>query len=268
MDRFVRFSERVSHNPIVFPPDESAGPAVILTEQLAKTLHVSAGDRIDIGIKDMAKKEVRVAGVTENYISNYIYITPASYETLFGSVPEYTSILLKTDMPEDRLDSLLARAGEDGNVTGTSSIAPAREVVDMIVENLAGVVNLIILVAAMLAFVVLYNLTNINITERERELATLKVLGFYPREVAAYISRETMILTVIGAGAGLVGGIFFHDYVMSSVELDNFMFPRLIMPQSYAYAAVFTIICSFIIGLCMRPRLNRIDPVGSLKSVE
>jgi putative ABC transport system permease protein len=266
--RFTNLRERGSNTPIPFPPDESKGPAAIISEQLANTLDLSVGDRFSFGMVGEDEKEVRVAAITENYVLNFIYITPASYEALFGEAPTYATIMLNTDISEEQLDKLLNQVYEDESVTSLYSVGPVRATMAEVVASLDGVVALMLLIAAMLAFIVLYNLTNINITERERELATLKVLGFYPREVTSYISRETTILTIIGAGIGLFGGTFLHRYVITSVEVSNLMFPQIIFPQSYAYAAAFTLLCSFFIGLCMRPRLKRIDPVGSLKSVE
>jgi putative ABC transport system permease protein len=143
-----------------------------------------------------------------------------------------------------------------------------RDMMDDMIDSLNSVVWVIISVAALLAMVVLYNLTNINITERERELATLKVLGFYRSEVSSYIFREGLVLTLIGVAFGLVGGIFLHRYVVESVAVNEVMFGMSVFPKSYVFAGLFTVLCAFAVNAAMRPKILRIDPADSLKSME
>ncbi|MDR2156314.1 MAG: FtsX-like permease family protein [Clostridiales Family XIII bacterium] len=267
LNGFLSFRERRGHKPVLFPPAGEA-PAAVITERLANAMGVKAGDEIAFSPPDMKEVSVRVAGVTENYVYNYIYLTSEAYKTLFGIAPTFTSVALKSDLPEADFNDLLAELVATENVTSALPVSQLREIMDQVIANMSAVVWLIIVVASALALVVLYNLVNINITERERELATLKVLGFYRREVAAYIFRETTTLTIIGILIGLVCGVFLHNYVIASIEVNEVMFARLILPKSYGFAIAFTLGCSLLIGLLMLPRLKRIDPVGSLKSVE
>jgi len=289
LNRFLTFRERVGQTPVAFPPDPQDGPSAVISERLATVLDLQIGDTMrftpsgsagatgsagvvgsdgSAGSAEMKQAEVRIAGVMENYIYNYIYITPTDYQTLFGELPAYTSVIMDSDIPQEEFDALMANILESDNVASAVNISQGRETSKNMVDNLSAIVWAIIFVACLLALIVLYNLVNINITERERELATLKVLGFTRNEVDAYISRETTILTVLGAAIGLGAGIFLHRYVMVSIEVNEVMFARTILPQSYLYAAAFTLGCGFLIRLAMRPRLNKIDPVSSLKSVD
>jgi putative ABC transport system permease protein len=268
LNRFLTFRERVGHAPIAFPPDQQSSPSAVISERLATVLDLRIGDTMRFTPTGMEQTEVRVSGVTENYIYNYIYITPADYQALFGESPTYSSVIVDSDLPQEDFDALVADLLGLDDVASAVNVSQAREISKIMVDNLSAIVWTIIFVACLLALIVLYNLVNINITERERELATLKVLGFSRYEVDAYISRETTILTVLGAAVGLAVGIFLHRYVMVSIEVNEVMFSRTILPQSYLYAAAFTLGCGFLIRLAMRPRLNKIDPVSSLKSVD
>jgi putative ABC transport system permease protein len=268
LNRMITFRERMGHRTIPFPPPGER-PGVVITERLAKVLDVEEGDEITFGLTTNTNRaRARVAGITESYVYNYIYVAPETYETLFGTAPSFSAVLLSSDLSETAFNELLSEIVATENVASAIPVSQLREIMDEVESNISSVVWIIITIASALALVVLYNLVNINITEREREIATLKVLGFYRREVAAYILRETIVLTVIGILFGLVIGVFLHDFVMGSIEVNEVMFSRLILPQSYGFAATFTLGCSLLIGLLMSPRLNRIDPVGSLKSVE
>ncbi|MDR3307844.1 MAG: ABC transporter permease, partial [Coriobacteriales bacterium] len=254
-NRFTTFRQRIGHVPISFPPADAAAPAAILTERLAKALGVGVGDTVAFGLPGEAPKEIAVAGVMENYVYNYLYLSPASYERLFGTPPLFSSVVLDTDLPPEDLDALMTNLLSTQNVALVLPVSTLQEVLDKAVTNMSSVVWLMILAAAVLAFVVLYNLITINITERMRELATLKVLGFFSREVFFYVFRETFALTAIGMLLGLVVGIFLHGYIMDSVEVNEIMFGRIIEPASFALAAVFTLGCSILVSIFMIPRL-------------
>jgi putative ABC transport system permease protein len=265
---FISFRKRVSHDPVVFPPDESTGPAVIMTEQLSNVLGVKVGDKISFALYAGTPVQVRVAGITENYVYNYLYLLPTTYTRLFGTSPQYTSVYLNSDLPSEDLEALLSEVVATENVATALPVAQLQEVVDHVVANMNSVVMLMIISAFILATVVLYNLITITVMERDRELAMMKVLGYRMREVASSISRETTVLTIIGIALGLVLGIWLHDYVMKTIEVSELMFSRTILFRSFVFASLFPLLCNFIVNLSVRPRLHRIDAVKSLKSVD
>lgn len=239
-----------------------------ISEKTASLLGLKVGDMIPLKKGDKEYK-VRVAVITENYMSHYLYMTPRVYEQTFGEKPEYENIVFT--MQEDCKDDLemagtriLANPGAL-SISYTSSLASQ---VDRMLSTLDAVILVLIVSAGMLAFVVLYNLNNINITERQRELATLKVLGFYDGEVSQYVLRENVILTVLGIMFGAVFGILIHRYVITTVEVDAVMFGRNIKPLSFLYSGILTGIFSIVVNGVMHFKLKTIDMVESLKSVE
>lgn len=241
---------------------------VILTEKMANTLDVSSGDTIYLGA-DGEEKEVTITDVCENYMQHYVYMSPELYQELYGEEPEYNSILLDL---KDASAQELSQAGEellkyDGvmNVTYTNSI---EDQLNTMLQSLDLVIVVLIVSAGLLAFVVLYNLNNINITERRRELATLKVLGFYDTEVSSYVYRENIMLTIFSIVVGIVLGALLHRFVITTVEVDAVMFGRVVKWQSYLYSALFTTAFSLFVNWVMYYKLKKIDMVESLKSVE
>ena len=239
-----------------------------ISEKTASLLGLKVGDMIHLKKGDKEYK-VRVAVITENYMSHYLYMTPRVYEQTFGEKPEYENIVFT--MQEDCKDDLemagtriLAYPGAL-SISYTSSLASQ---VDRMLSTLDAVILVLIVSAGMLAFVVLYNLNNINITERQRELATLKVLGFYDGEVSQYVLRENVILTVLGIMFGAVFGILIHRYVITTVEVDAVMFGRNIKLLSFLYSGILTSIFSIVVNGVMHFKLKTIDMVESLKSVE
>lgn len=239
-----------------------------ISEKTASLLGLKVGDMIPLKKGDKEYK-VRVAVITENYMSHYLYMTPRVYEQTFGEKPEYENIVFT--MQEDCKDDLemagtriLAYPGAL-SISYTSSLASQ---VDRMLSTLDAVILVLIVSAGMLAFVVLYNLNNINITERQRELATLKVLGFYDGEVSQYVLRENVILTVLGIMFGAVFGILIHRYVITTVEVDAVMFGRNIKLLSFLYSGILTSIFSIVVNGVMHFKLKTIDMVESLKSVE
>jgi putative ABC transport system permease protein len=249
-------------------PSAAGGPTALITEQLADRLGAKAGDLVTFGATDGPRVQIRIAGITENYVYNYLYLTPATYRTLLGTAPQYSSVYLISDLPNERFDPLLSGLVATDNVATALSVGQLEQIMEQVVANMNSVVALMILAALILAIVVLYNLITIAITERERELATMKVLGYRRREVAAFLSRETTAMSVVGLLFGLVLGIVLHGMVMGTIEVNEIMFPRIILPQSFAFAILFPLLCNLLVNLSARPRLNRLDPVTSLKSVE
>lgn len=243
---------------------------IILTEKTASLLDVSAGDTLDLAQDGEPEKLVTVAAVCENYLSHYLYMSPKLYEQVYGQESDYGTLVLK--MKEGTTQEQVEKTGERAltypaalSVSYTSTLAAQ---LDDMLGSLDIVIAVLIISAGMLAFVVLYNLNNININERKRELATLKVLGFFDMEVGTYVYRENVMLTLIGAllGAGL--GVLLHRFVIVTVEVDACMFGRNINPLSFLYAVLFTVAFSVIVNGAMFFKLRKIDMVESLKSVE
>ncbi len=241
----------------------------ILTEKIAKELEVEAGDSIVIRDEDKGDLTVKVSQVCENYMGHYLYMTPGYYEEVYGEAPSYNCMFYKT---ADRMTEEAEEIGKmalqhDGTLSISYTTDMERQVHDML-GALDIVIVVLIISAGMLAFVVLYNLNNINITERKRELATLKVLGFYNSEVCAYVYRENIVLTVLGSLFGMLLGKILHQFVIVTVEIDNVMFRRNIDVSSFLYGFLLTVAFSCLVNGAMYFKLKKIDMVESLKSVE
>ena len=261
---FVVLQDRVTNEK--YELDDSGA---VLTEKMATELDVEPGDTITIRDEDRGDLEVEISAVCENYMSHYLYMTPAYYEKVYGEQPDYNSIFYKT---ADRITEEAERIGEEAlTLPGALSVSyttDLREQVDNMLGALDEVIVVLIISAGMLAFVVLYNLNNINITERQRELATLKVLGFYNGEVAMYVYRENIVLTVLGAVFGIVLGKFLHGFIIVTVEIESVMFGRNIDLSSFIYGFLLTILFSLLVNGVMYFKLKKINMVESLKSVE
>ena len=261
MAPFIHLRHRTDDEPVTLSDD-----GVVLTEKLASLLDVQPGDTITLD--GDSRVEVRVADVTEHYIQHYVYMTDAYYETVFGTEPRQNLVLADYPVEDPAAEDLERElVGLDG-VTSLTRMEDTREIYGSSLESVDYAVILIIVCAAALAFVVLYNLTNINITERMRELATLKVLGFYDGELSAYIYRENVILTVFGVAMGMVMGKLLHQWLILTVEIDMLMFGRQLSLSSYAYAVVLTVLFSLLVNLAAHRKLKKLDMVESLKTVE
>ncbi len=242
---------------------------LVLTEKLAKTLEVDIGDAVTIKEDNDVIGEAQVTGITENYSGHYAYITPKLYQEIYGSAPEYKSILIKvTDTNEEFEDELSKGLLEKDNITSITFVTSMAETFENMITSLNYVIVVLIVSAGALAFIVLYNLTNINVSERLREIATIKVLGFYDKEVSAYVYRENLVLSIVGTLFGLVLGVVLHQFVIVTSEMDNLMFGREIRPISYVYAAVLTMVFAVVVNYVMFYKLKRIKMVESLKSVD
>jgi putative ABC transport system permease protein len=268
-DSFITLRQREGHQRLALPSNGTGAPSVIITEQLANRLGAQTGDVVSFGPSAGRQVQARIAGVTENYVYNYLYLTPAIYEALFGAAPEYGSVYLNSDLPENRFDAWLAELVATENVATALPVSQLQTIIDQVVANMDSVVVLMVLAAFILATVVLYSLITIAVMERQRELATMKVLGYHRQETAAFISRETTAMTVVGICLGLGLGLILHSLVMGSIEVSELMFSRTILPQSFIIAALFPLLCNLLVNLLvLRPRLSRLDPATSLKSVE
>lgn len=242
---------------------------VVVTAKLAETLSIKAGDEINMrtGGEDHL---MRVIGVADNYVYHYVYITAAYYETVFGKAMLYNGFMgnLKDGLTDETMDAMSTQLLSDSRMYTVRTIESIYASVWDSLSILNYVVLVLILGSGMLTFVVMLNLTNINIGERMRELATLRVLGFYDKEMYDYIFRENNALSVIGAFVGLLFGKIMHLFVIRTCEVDMVMFVRSAKPLSYVYAFALTIAFSLIVNLLMRPKVRAIDMVESLKSAE
>ncbi len=239
-------------------PQEGA----IIDEALAKDLGLSVGDALTLNLSDTETLDIPVSGICDNYLYHYAYLSESTYEALFGTPCQYKTAYLSAD------DGLSAQVSSYDNVASVTVLEDLRQMVDRMMQSLNALVYVVIGSACALAFIVVYNLTNITITERVREIATLKVLGFYERETGAYVSREILILTVLGALAGLPMGKALHSFVMAQIKVDLVSFHVRIAPLSYVLAFGITVVLAVGTNLLLRPKLRAIHMAESLKSVE
>lgn len=241
---------------------------IAITEKVAELLNVQKGDTIILKDAEEKQHEVQISDVVENYIYHYVYMPKELYEALYE--PYSTNVLLveytlNNDQAEDAFAKELLEKEEVSAISLNSSI---QNMMNDMMSSLNYVVIVLIVSAGLLAFVVLYNLSNVNISERIRELATIKVLGFYDKEVYQYITRETVILTAIGIVLGLIGGYFLNYFIMGTCEINVLRFSRQIRPISYLYAVMITIIFTTIVNIVTYFSLKKIDMIESLKSIE
>lgn len=261
---YVTFRTRRSKKTIEL--DDSG---VIISEKLAKDLNVKEGDNVLIHDEDNKQATVKVSGVMEMYINNYIFMTSEYYSQVFGYTPDNNRILgILTSDGEDIQSVIGDRYLTDNNVKSLTFVKANITRFENMIQSLDLVTWVLIISAGMLAFVVLYNLTNVNISERIREIATIKVLGFCDREVGEYVYRENIILTLIGGVFGLLLGMALHAYIMTTIELDGVMFGTKINISSFLISYGITILFSLLINIFMYPSLKKIPMVESLKSVE
>lgn len=263
LEYFLRFYDRNTDEQY-FLGNEGA----ILTEKAAKQLGISVGDKLTLQL-DSGWVDVPIAAICENYLQHYIYLSPALYQELTGAAPDHNAILLRMDKEHTQeLETLCETMLSEHPVMAVNYSSNLRGQLSDMLQSLDTVILVLIISAGSLAFVVLYNLNNINITERRRELATLKVLGFYDPEVSIYVFRENILLTLIGALAGCGLGILLHRFVIETVEIEMCMFGRNINFPSFLYSIAYTLAFSILVNFAMHRKLKKIDMVESLKSVE
>ncbi len=242
---------------------------MVLTEKAARFLGVEAGEQVTITDADHQSYTVTVGAVAEQYTGHYLYMTPQAYEKYFHQPAVYNMVQSILEAPgageQDAISQSLTAAGGVLAVSDTTDLKS--QFADMI-HSMTYVMLVLIVSAGALAFVVLYNLSNINATERMREIATIKVLGFYDREVSAYLYRENVFLTLLGTLTGLVLGIFLHHYVVVTAETDIVMFGRTIKWTSFLFSGILTLFFSLLVNCVMHFKLKKISMVESLKSVE
>lgn len=242
--------------------------SIFITDKVAELLGIKVGDKIELEDSKHNKVNVVVGKIVEQYLEHYIYMSKELYENTFSK--EYKANVLyvnytNTNIDEDKLTAKILEDNKVSTVIGTTKMIAS---VDDMLQSLNSVVYILIVSAGLLAFVVLYNLANININERIRELATIKVLGFYDKEVFDYVSREVVFLTIIGIFLGLIGGFFLTNFIISTCEIEVLRFPRTIGMMSYVYSALITILFTIIVNFATYFVLKKIDMIESLKSVE
>ena len=265
LPEFFQFRHRTDGSAADYSRD-----AVIITEKLAERQHLRVGDTIRVRNQDEAEAEFTITDICENYVSHYLYISSEAYQAAFGQEAEMNSLLcaLPEAGPaggEDALTTQLLKCDDVAMATSTVELSASFA---NSIQSINYIVVVLIISAGALAFVVVYNLTNINVTEREKELATIKVLGFYDSEVAGYVYRETAALTLIGTGAGLLLGMALHQFVIRTAEIDMVMFGRAIYAPSYIFAALLTFLFSVLVNLVMYRKLKNISMVESMKAPE
>ncbi len=240
---------------------------VFLSEKIAEIADVHLGDTITFTDSDAGDVTLTVGGIYENYVWHYAYMTPETYADYFGKAYEENTMYINTKNDETAF-SAGAKLRKLDSVMNVMVVPEMKERVENMMTMMNAVVGLIIGCAGALAFIVLFNLSNINITEREREIATIKVLGFYPRETGAYVFRENLVLTLMGIVVGLPLGILLHRFVMNQIQVDMVAFKAAIMPISYLLSVVIVLIFLKVVDVVMRRKIGHIDMAESLKAIE
>ncbi len=264
MPQFVSLQHRVDGEKVPLRAD-----GVVITEKMAERTGYGVGDTITLENNSHKKGDFLITGVAENYVENYVYMTADLYRAQYGTAPEYNSIVaISANNDRAARDALSAELLDESEIGGVNFIEDIKESFTNMMKKIDTIVVVLIVSAGLLAFVVLYNLTNINITERCKEIATIKVLGFFEREVSAYVYRESILLSLIGTACGLALGIFLHMFVIYNIEVDAVMFGRTIKPLSYLFAAALTMLFSMLVNLVMKKKLRNISMVESMKAPE
>ena len=264
MGQFVDLHQRKGGAPVPF-----SATGVVITEKMSERADLKVGDQVTLENADGKTGTLRVDGIAENYVENYVYLSADTYEQAFGQAPEFTAVALHAhDTSAEGREALGTALLAESDVASVSFIDDLKASFNDMMQRIDIIVVVLIVCAGLLAFVVLYNLTNINITERTKEIATIKVLGFYDTEVSAYVYRESVVLSLIGTLVGLVLGVFLHMFVIYTVEVDIVMFGRSIKFLSYVYAAALTMAFSALVNLVMHRKLRKISMVESMKAPE
>jgi putative ABC transport system permease protein len=261
---YVNLRNRQTQQPLTLSDNN-----VVITEKMADLIGVKQGDKITIRDSDVKEVVVTVGSISENYLYHYIYMTPSLYHSVFGTEPSVNQTLCHLKNPGNDANSYLSEdLLEQSAVSAVNFTTDSISIFEKMVEALRYVILVLIGSAAALVFVVLFSLTTINLEERGRELATIKVLGFFNRELAVYIYREIAVLTVFGTAIGLLLGVVLQRYIITTVEVDAVMFSRDLLWQSFAYSAALTFLFALLVDLIMLRHIAKIDMVSSLKSIE
>ena len=265
MTQYFTFRTRKGHKEVPF--DDSS---VILTEKTAERLGLSIGDTFEVETADGSRKSLTLTGITENYVFTRLYLSQSQLKTLNGgTLPEWNTVYGLTDCPTDTArDTLRTSILACNYVSSVSFIEDTTQMFDGLIGCLNYVVILVIICAAALAAVVLYNLISVNLGERKKELATIKVLGFYDKEIYRYIFREIDLLSFLGSLVGLLLGVPLHQFIIRTVEMDQMMFIRSIAPRSFVFSVALTMLFNFVVCRLMRRHVRSISMVESMKAPE
>lgn len=264
LNKYIHLQTRLSNKKVKLTDD-----GIVINEKLSKLLGLKIGDEVTIESLENKPRKVKVIGINENYTMHYIYMTPNLFASLYQEEPPYNYVVfnMKNATPdnEDALSSSLLKTGE---ILGIQFSSASGKTFFEMTENLNSIVLVLIICAGILAFIVLYNLSNININERSRELATIKLLGFYDKETSSYINRENTASAFIGMLLGFFLGVLLHKFAVITTEVDIVMFNRVIKWQSFLYSGLLTMLFTFIVNFILHFKLKKIDMVESLKSIE
>lgn len=261
---YVSLKDTSSNKEISLPKE-----GVVVTSKLAKLLNCEVGDTISIIDANNNTQKIKVVNVVENYLGHFIYMNKDYYENVFGKTYTPNTYLIQTkELNIDQEKALIKELNNTKKVANITFLSTEINQQLSLTENLGSIVLILVVLSGMLAFVVLYNLTNINISERVRELSTLKVLGFYNGEVTMYIVRENVIFTIFGILLGFLVGNLLTSFIIQTVELDILVFPLIIHNVAYIFSGVLTLLFSFIVLLFTHFKLKRVDMIESLKSSE
>ena len=259
LDEYINLISMETGEYLNFSKDE-----IFVTEKIARVIGVSKGDSFEVTTNDGKTHSLFVSDIVENYILHYIYMSPETYLQIFSEDVKYNGIFFNTANEEQTAAVLL----ENEDVRAFIKVSELLETMGDSTDAMGIVTIVLIILACSLALVVLFNLTNINITERIRELATLKVLGFYNSELSLYVYRENTAVTIMGILSGIFGGIMLHRFVLTSVEIDMLKFPLIINLQSFLYSIILSAVFAIFVNWVMNFKLAKIDMVESLKNVE
>lgn len=262
---FLLFNDRKTGEKYQLTDD-----GAIIDEKLAALFAIEVGDKLQLKSSEGKEYSLKVSAVVENYVGHFAYVTPEYFKEIFHEEPQYNSEFLLFDHPpaSKQQTAIANQLMTNPKVVNVTFLSDSSDALDDTVGVLTIVVWVLIISAGLLALIVLYNLNNINISERIRELSTIKVLGFYNNELTMYIYRENIILTVLGIVAGLVLGFFEHRYVLQTVELDMLMFSPDVHPLSYLYATLITLFFTLVVGIVVYFKLKKVDMIEALKSNE
>ena len=264
-DEFQHLQDRKSKETVILPKN-----GIVISEKLAKLFGYKVGDQLNLENSDNQTYHVKIAAIAENYTGHFVYMTPKLYQTMMKQKPEYNTEFLLFDKKlsskqETSIGEALTKQPKVLNITFLTAMKGS---FDDMLKSLDIVIWVLIAVSGSLALIVLYNLTNINVSERIRELSTIKVLGFYDREVTTYVYRENIILTFIGIIVGCFFGKILHQYILATVEVDLIMFSPIIHWPSYLYSAVITMCFTLFVMVIMHRKLKKINMIEALKSNE
>lgn len=264
LKKFVILRDRQSHRAY-----RLGNRGAIIDEKLAKLYHVKVGDQLPVKLGNRTTKPVRVAAIAENYMEHFIYLSPAYYHQVFNQHPVYNGNLVQFNAHQQKQENTFANnLLKHTGMLNVTLLSTQQKTSSQMLDSMNLVVLIFVVAAGALALVVLYNLTNINVSERIRELSTIKVLGFYDGEVTMYIFRENLILTVMGIVVGCFFGDWLHTYILQTAETNNLMFSPGIHPLSYVYAAILTLAFSLFVMFFMHRKLKRINMLDALQSVD